>query len=126
MKRSLLIKPAVGADEIYAGAIIQPDGCGHHMILLPGDMPDAGWKTLMGWAASLGGDLPDCVEQSHLFATLPSHFKPEWYWSNMQRIGGSIWVKNFSTGNQCWTGASGNCRARAIRRVPFQLWKGLP
>ncbi len=32
--------PNLFEDEIYAGAIIAPDGTGNHLILLPGDNID--------------------------------------------------------------------------------------
>lgn len=94
--------PELKEGEIYAGAIINPNGTGHHIILLPGDNDDADWQTQMDWAKSIGGDLPDRVEQAMLFKHLSVHFKKDWYWSNTQRGSGSAWYQIFKDGNQYW------------------------
>ena len=67
--------PKLNNGETYVGAIINPDGTGHHIILLDGDNDDADWNTQMEWAKSIGGDLPDRIEQSMLFAHLKDRFK---------------------------------------------------
>ena len=111
--------PALKEGEIYAGAIIAPDGTGHHVILLDGDNDDADWQTQMDWAKSIGGDLPDRVEQSLLFAHLKDRFKPEWYWSNTQHASNSAyaWFQDFGDGFQYGYGKSYEGRGRAVRRV---------
>lgn len=105
--------------EIYAGAIIAPDGTGHHVILLPGDNDDANWQTQMDWAKSIGGDLPDRVEQAMLYKHLKEQFKKGWYWSNTQHAAYSdyAWCQNFNFGSQGDEHESIKCRARAVRRV---------
>ena len=102
--------------EIYTGAIIQPDGTGHHVIILPGDNDDADWNAQMEWAKSIGGDLPDRVEQSLLYKHMPEQFKKDWYWSNTQREAGSAWFQGFHDGYQLWSFTYSKCRARAVRR----------
>lgn len=112
-----LANPELG--EIYAGAIINPDGTGHHIIRLPGDNDDATWDEQMEWAKSIGGDLPDRVEQAMFYKHLPEQFKKDWYWSNTQREAGSAWGQYFFIGDQGWDYTDGKCRAVAVRRVPF-------
>ncbi|MFA6121885.1 MAG: hypothetical protein WCT35_04730 [Sideroxydans sp.] len=111
-------KPELKDNEIYAGAIINPDGTGHHIILLDGDNDDADWNTQMEWAKSLGGDLPDRVEQSLLFKHLKDRFEEDWYWSNtLHQDTRFAWSQDFSGGDQYDIITSDTCRARAVRRV---------
>ena len=109
--------------ELYVGTIISADSSkNHHVILLPGDMDDIKWDAAMAWAKSIGGDLPDRVEQSLLFATMKDQFEEAAYWSNMQHAwaSGSAWFQLFSYGHQydCVKGAE--LRARAVRRSIIQ------
>ena len=110
--------PVLNEGEIYAGAIIKPDGTGHHAILLPGDNDDASWDKQMEWAASIGGDLPDRVEQALLYKHLPDQFKKEWYWSNTQHASDSdyAWCQYFVYGGQHDSFKASERRARAVRR----------
>jgi hypothetical protein len=112
-----LLAPQLNEGEIYAGAIINPDGTGHHVILLAGDNDDANWQTQMDWAKSIGGDLPDRVEQALFYKHLPDQFQKNWYWSNTQRASGSAWYQYFYDGGQDWGYTDFKCRARAVRRV---------
>ena len=114
--------PVLNEGEIYAGAIIKPDGTGHHAILLPGDNDDASWDKQMEWAASIGGDLPHRVEQALMYKNLPDQFKKEWYWSNTQHASDSdyAWCQNFSFGNQDYDHKYDELRARAVRRLAIQ------
>ena len=114
--------PQLNDGEIYAGAIINPDGTGHHIILLDGDNDDANWDTQMAWAKSIGGDLPDRVEQSMLFAHLKNRFKEDWYWSNTQHAASAdyAWCQNFGSGNQDNSYKDDTLRARAVRRLKIQ------
>lgn len=109
--------PELKEGEIYAGAIISPDGTGRHTILLPGDNDDADWETQKEWAKSIGGELPDRVQQAMLYKYLPEHFQKDWYWSCEQRGSGSAWAQDFGYGGQDWHGTSLKCRARAVRSV---------
>lgn len=114
----ILSTPQLNKGEIYAGAIIKPDGTGHHIILLDGDNDDANWADSMEWAKSIGGDLPDRVEQSLLFANLKDRFKEEWYWSNTQHASYSdcAWCQDFDYGDQGSYLKDCELRARAVRR----------
>ncbi len=73
----------------------------------------------MKWAKSIGGDLPDRTEQSLLYRHLADRFKKDWYWSNEQRAAFSnyAWYQDFSYGGQDNYLKSGECRARAVRRI---------
>ena len=114
--------PVLNEGEIYAGAIIKPDGTGHHAILLPGDNDDASLDKQMEWAASIGGDLPDRVEQALMYKNLPDQFKKEWYWSNTQHASYSdyAWFQGFDYGDQDSTLKLTELRARAVRRLAIQ------
>ena len=112
--------PKLNDGEEYSGAIINPDGTGHHIILLDGDNDDADWNTQMEWAKSIGGDLPDRIEQSMLFAHLKDRFKETLYWSNTQHAAnaGYVWWQDFGNGGQFYDyGKYHAVRARAVRRV---------
>lgn len=113
--------PETKEGEIYAGAIINPDGSGHHIILLPGDNDDAAWQAQIDWAKSIGGDLPSRSELAHLYAQLKQEFKPEWYWGNEQHAPHSYcdWIQSFGLGTQNYTHKDNESRARAVRRVYF-------
>ena len=119
-------KPEMNEGEIYVGAIINPDSSGHHIILLLGDFEDVTWQEAMDWAKSIGGDLPDRVEQGMLFKYMKDQFKPKWYWSNTQHAtsSGSAWCHDFSYGSQDFYYGdqdnyyeSSELSARAVRRV---------
>ncbi len=114
--------PELNEGEIYAGAIINPDGTGHHVTLLPGDYDDATWDEQMELAKSIGGDLPDRVEQALLFKYLPEQFKKEWYWSNTQHSSASdyAWYQHFYGGNQYTNPKYHQLRARFVRRSVIQ------
>jgi hypothetical protein len=110
-------QPEIKEGEIYVGAIINPDGTGNHIILLDGDNDDADWNTQMNWAKSIGGDLPDRVEQALLFKHHKDQFKQDWYWSNTPEGTRFAWDQNFSNGYQDSYFTHGQFRARAVRRV---------
>ncbi len=111
--------PVLKENEIYAGAIINPDGTGHHVILLDGDHDDTDWKSAMDWAKEQGGDLPNRVETALLFNQSKDHFKPEWYWTNEQHASSSgyAWCQDFYYGYQNSTREYDELRARAVRRL---------
>jgi hypothetical protein len=110
-------QPELKDNEIYAGAIINPYGTSHHIILLDGDNDDADWKTQMEWAKSIGGDLPDRIEQALLFKHLKDRFEEDWYWSNTPDGKRFAWCQGFRYGLQGYSSTFNTCRARAVRRV---------
>jgi len=84
--------PELKEGEIYAGAIINPDGKGHYVILLAGDKDDGDWQSAMDWAKEQGGDLPNRVEQALLFDKSRDQFKKDWYWSNTPYENNAEWA----------------------------------
>ncbi|MDP3322677.1 MAG: DUF1566 domain-containing protein [Hydrogenophaga sp.] len=114
--------PKLKENEIYAGAIINPDGTGHHIILLDGDHEESDWKSAMDWAKEQGGDLPNRVESALLFNQLKDRFKDECYWTNEQHASHSYyaWSQSFGYGNQDYDGKGYEFRARAVRRLVIQ------
>lgn len=111
-------QPEIKAGEIYVGAIVNPDGTGNHIILLDGDNDDADWNAQMEWAKSLGGDLPDRVEQALLFKHHKDQFQEDWYWSNtLHEDTRFAWHQYFGIGSQLSYVTYGQLRARAVRRV---------
>ena len=117
-----ITKPELNEGELYAGAIINPDGTGHHIILLTGDKDDGNWDDAMQWAKSLGGDLPNRVESALLFNQSKDQLKPEWYWTNEQHASSSsgAWSQNFTNGYQDYYYKDTELRARAVRRLVIQ------
>ncbi|OBR53512.1 DUF1566 domain-containing protein, partial [Paraburkholderia tropica] len=96
--------PEIAAGELYVGAVIDKDGNGQHVILLPGDNDDASWQAQMDWAKSVGGDLPSRVEQAILWANHRDQFQKCAYWSNEQdddpEFSGWAWCQFFGGGTQ--------------------------
>ncbi len=120
--------PALGEGETYVGAIISACGThSHHTILLPGDHDDDTWQGAMDWAKSLGGDLPNRIEQGLLFATLKDQFQEDWYWSNTLHASDArfAWCQGFSYGGQNDGTVGSHCRARAVRRLIIQPFNNL-
>ena len=116
------LRPVTLEGEIYAGSIINPDGTGHHVILLAGDKDDSNWQDAMDWAKELGGDLPNRVETALLFNQSKDQFKSEWYWTNEQRASSSdyAWFQHFDDGYQYYDSKGYELRARAVRRLIIQ------
>ena len=122
-----MTKPKLNEGEIYAGAIINPDGTGHHIILLAAiDNKTFTWKQAMELAKEAGGDLPNRVESALLFNQLKDQSQDQsqetWYWTNEQHasLSGFAWFHNFYNGNQCNYHKSNELRARAVRRVEIK------
>jgi hypothetical protein len=99
-----LTLPALAKGETYVGAIAGPDGRGHHVILLAGDK-ELTWSAALEWAKSIGGDLPDRVEQALLFAHHKKQFEARAYWSNTQYADDSsyAWYQYFDYGTRATT-----------------------
>lgn len=115
-----LTKPELKEGEVYIGAIIGANGHGHHVVLLA-EHPkqEMKWQPAMDWAKSVGGDLPNRIEQAMLFDQHQSEFDKDWYWSNTTNAANAdcAWYQNFDDGNQSNIGKSYALRARAVRRV---------
>ena len=99
---SQLTIPPLAEGEIYIGAIGNAQGELYHLILLPGDNDDAPWQEQLDWAKSIGGDLPNRIEQAMLFDGFKDQFKEYWYWSNKtcHFDDGYAWFQGFGLGSQ--------------------------
>ncbi|CAN7640492.1 DUF1566 domain-containing protein [Paraburkholderia terricola] len=111
--------PPLSEGEVYVGAIGNKVGDFYHVVLLPGDNDDATWKAQMDWAKSIGGDLPNRIEQAMLWADHRDHFEREWYWSNEADGSGWAWCQDFDNGSQDSGVKFYKLRARAVRRLPI-------
>ena len=113
--------PPLAEGETYVGCIGDAAGNLHHVILLPGDNDDASWKKQMAWAKSIGGDLPNRIEQAMLWANHRDLFQKDWYWSNEKHASdsGYAWCQGFYDGSQGILAISNELRARAVLRLPI-------
>lgn len=113
--------PELADGETYIGAIGDAAGNLHHVILLPGDNDDATHEAQIEWAKSIGGDLPNRIEQAMLWANHREQFKKDWYWSNEIHHAESdwAWCKHFGGGTQYGYTRDTESRARAVRRLPI-------
>jgi hypothetical protein len=61
------------------------------------------------------------VEQALLWANHRDQFQKDWYWSNETHHSesGWAWYQLFSYGDQIYGLKYGECRARAVRRLPI-------
>lgn len=112
--------PQLNANEKWLGVVVSANGLKkEHIILLPEDKDEIKWQDAMQWAESIGGHLPDRVEQALLFKCLKDEFEEEAYWSCEESTSSTewAWCQKFSTGNQNLTSKRYELRARAVRRV---------
>ena len=107
--------------EIYIGAIGDALGNLHHVILPPGDNDDATHEAQIEWAESIGGDLPNRIEQAMLWANHRDQFQKDLYWSNETHHSesGWAWFQYFLIGGQYDSTRNHELRARAVRRLPI-------
>lgn len=121
MSETTAVPDAIGEKELFAGLILGKEGeRDYHVVLLPGEVVDAGWAAATSWARELGGELPSRRELSLLFANLREEFQREWYWSREPQTGHPhlVWGQNFASGIQTVYGRAYRGHARAIRRIP--------
>ena len=118
-------KPPLAEGETYAGLIGNASGDAYHLILLPGDNDGATWQAQLDWVKSIGGDLPDRVEQALLFKNFKSEFQERAYWSNTpcepdddEEESSRAWYQYFHRGDQISYLKVLEFRARAVRRLP--------
>ncbi|MDE1179450.1 DUF1566 domain-containing protein [Paraburkholderia sp.] len=111
--------PPLAEGEIYIGAIGDKNGDFHHVVLLPGDNDDATFEKQLEWAKSIGGDLPNRIEQVMLWDGFRDQFKGDYYWSNEthHRESGWAWFQVFINGYQDYYRKDTEFRARAVRRT---------
>ncbi len=121
-KQLTITLPELAAGERYLCGVIDENGAVTHTVLLPGDADPAPWEAQMAWAKSIGGDLPNRIEQAMLFASFKDQFKQEAYWSNQQHASdsGYAWCQSFDGGLQMISLKDNGLRARAVRRLVIQ------
>lgn len=121
-KQLTITLPELAAGERYLCGVIDENGAVTHTVLLPGDADPAPWEAQMAWAKSIGGDLPNRIEQAMLFASFKDQFKQEAYWSNQQHASdsGYAWCQSFDGGLQIISLKDNGIRARAVRRLAIQ------
>ncbi|WP_321905186.1 DUF1566 domain-containing protein [Paraburkholderia tropica] len=114
--------PPLADGEVYIGARGDKNGDFYHVVLLPGDHECDTHAAATEWAKSIGGDLPNRVEQAMLWANHRDQFEEDWYWSNetYHRNDAFAWCQDFPDGSQGYGLKDyDNCRARAVRRSPI-------
>ena len=121
-KQLTITLPELAAGERYLCGVIDENGAVTHTVLLPGDADPAPWEAQMAWAKSIGGDLPNRIEQAMLFASFKDQFKQDAYWSNQQHASdsGYAWCQSFDGGLQIISLKDNGLRARAVRRLVIQ------
>lgn len=104
--------------ETYIGFYSDKDGARVDFWLLDGDNDDATHEAQLEWAKSIGGDLPNRIEQAMLWANHRDQFKNDWYWSNEihHAESGWAWYQYFYYGYQSYYHRNNELRARAVRR----------
>jgi len=118
-----------GQGGIYAGLQRGRDGgADYHLIVGPA-IDACKWKTAKEKAAAIEVDghrdfsLPLRKEQALQFANVPELFESEWHWSSEEHASDSpcAWLQYFVSGFQGYYHESYEGRARAIRRIFFEV-----
>lgn len=111
--------PELKPGEVHVGTIINADGKGYHLILLPGDAAEQTWQDAINWATMNGGELPNRFETALMFARIKSEFQNDWYWTCEQHEDDPAyaWMQSFLSGYQYCRRKSIQGRARAVRRL---------
>jgi len=118
-----LAMPTLEAGETYVATLFDAaNGKGYHLILLPGDNDPSDWDTQAAWAQSIGGELPTRLELSLLYAKCKSLFEEVAYWADDCPESGWAWYQSFHYGHQFTSHRGNELRARAVRRLPIQLF----
>ena len=116
--------PELNEGEVNAGLCVVDGKFSHWLILLP-DTLDRGlaWQEAIGWARSVGGELPTRDESALLYANVRDQIDQDhWYWTSAPHASEPswAWLQNFDDGGQYDDRKDYHNRARAVRRVPFK------
>lgn len=124
MKNAQQVIDGLKDGEYYAGLVLPKDGQpGYHLVGLPGEFEEATWQQAMEWAQGLGGGLPNLRDLGLLRVNAREQFKDDWYWSSEEHASDSpyAWGQYFYVGYQNYGHKSYEGRARAIRRIFFEV-----
>lgn len=128
--------PAIGAEwpeqgGVYAGALLGTKGAADYLLIVGPEYEDfLTWKDARAWAAKIdvGAHRDFVLFDRHdglaLFDRVRSLFQSAWYWTNEQLAGDSdyAWYQHFYDGIQRYADKDDDYSARAVRRVPIQLF----
>ena len=110
--------PPLAEGEIYLCGLVDANGDIEHTVLLPGDNDYATQAEQFEWAKSLGGDLPNRIEQAVMFAKFRDRFQSDAYWSNetCHWDASCAWYQGFGGGGRGTSPKSAALRGVAVRR----------
>jgi len=110
--------PPLAEGDTYLCGLVDANGDVEHTVLLLGDNDDASQADQFAWAQSLGGDLPNRIEQAVMFAKFRDRFQRDAYWSNeiCEWDTSCAWGQYFGDGFQGYGHKSAALRAVAVRR----------
>ena len=115
--------PTLDNGEIYVATIQIAGRAPYHLILLPYHSKDEmTHQDAAEWAVTVGGDLPNHLEQALLFTHQREQFDRDWYWSNSlhESRPAYAWYQYFGSGDQGYGHIHlYKLRARAVRREYF-------
>ncbi len=125
MTTETLDRPKLNEGETLIGLLSDKDMRPYWLILLPGDNDRAPHQQQIEWAKSIGGDLPNRVEATMLFARAKEQFQQTWYWTSdtfvypyePEYASDYVWVLSFRHGSHDDFHKSDSYKARAVRRV---------
>lgn len=107
--------------EVFVGGIINAQGEGNYIVLLPGEVHRLHDQRL-DWAINKGGLIPNTVELELCFKNCREEFTADFYTTcdECENNENYVLVKNFGTGAVTTQHKLDWCTARAIRRIPFK------
>jgi hypothetical protein len=83
--------------------------------------PAAEWAHQLELKGFSDWYLPSRRELALCYANVPEQFAKTWYWSSTQYSADSAWGQHFGDGIQLSDRKSSQARARAVRRIPYEL-----
>ena len=107
--------------EVFAGGVIETDGRGYYVVLMPGEVHRL-WAQAIDWAVERGGLIPNRVEIELLFKNCREHFQKDHYFTCEvhERNEAHVWIKSFASGSLSSINQFDWVLAKCIRRIPFK------
>ena len=115
--------PELAPGERLVATVITPNGRRDHIIRMAPEVQTSDeltWKAAMKFAKDAGGELPDRVEGSLLYATKEEgEFDRDWYWTREQYTDteSCAWLQSFDYGSQGIYHKGSKYRVVLVRRV---------